>query len=122
MNYQKIKQRREELNFTQEYMANKLGLSQNMYSMLESGRSQMKVDQLILVAQVLEADPNEFLQQEPLVVNMDNATIDRGAGGALFNSNVYNVNENNQEIVELLKGLTQLLATISSKLQKNEAN
>jgi transcriptional regulator with XRE-family HTH domain len=120
MNYQKIKQRREELNYTQEYMANKLGLSQNMYSMLESGRSQMKVDQLIIVAQILETDPNEFLQQEPMVVNMDNATIDRGAGGALFNSNVYNVNENNQEIVELLKGLTELLSTISSKLKKDE--
>jgi transcriptional regulator with XRE-family HTH domain len=118
MNYQKIRQRREELNYTQEYMANKLGLSQNMYSMLESGRSQMKVDQLILVAQVLEADPNEFLQQEPLIINMDNAKMESGSG-AFFNSSIVNQHENNQEIVELLKGLTQLLATISSKLQKD---
>jgi transcriptional regulator with XRE-family HTH domain len=119
MNYQKIRQRREELNFTQEYVANKLGISQNMYSMLESGRSQMKVDQLILVAQVLEADPNEFLQQESVVFNMDNAKIENGSGGAFYNSSFVNQHDTNHEIAELLKKLTELLVTISSKLKND---
>jgi transcriptional regulator with XRE-family HTH domain len=118
MNYQKIRQRREELNYTQEYVANKLGISQNMYSMLESGRSQMKVDQLILVAQVLEADPNEFLQQEPVIINMDNAKMENGSG-AFFNSSIVNQHDINQEVVGLLKGLTELLSNISSNLKKD---
>jgi transcriptional regulator with XRE-family HTH domain len=119
MNYQKIRQRREELNYTQEYVANKLGLSQNMYSMLESGRSQMKVDQLILVAQILETDPNEFLQHESVVVNMDNAKMEHGSGVIFNNSSIINRNEASQQIIELLKGLTELLGTISSKLMKD---
>jgi transcriptional regulator with XRE-family HTH domain len=117
MNYQKIKQRREELNFTQEYMAGKLNISQNMYSMLESGRSQMKVDQLILVAQILDADPNDFLQQDPVVINMENAKMERGSG-AFFNNNTINLTEANHEIIGLLKGLTDLLAQISANLKK----
>jgi transcriptional regulator with XRE-family HTH domain len=119
MNYQKIKQRREELNYTQEYVANKLGLSQNMYSMLESGRSQMKVDQLILVAQILEADPNEFLQKEPMVVNMDNAKIEHVSGAVFNNSGVINQHDINQEVVGLLRSLTELLSSISSKLKND---
>jgi hypothetical protein len=51
--------------------------------MLQSGRSQMKVDQLILVAQVLEAAPNDFLQQEPVIINKDNAKMENGSGALL---------------------------------------
>jgi transcriptional regulator with XRE-family HTH domain len=115
MNHVKVKQRREELGYTQEYVASKLGISQNMYSLLESGRSPMKVDQLILIAQALDTEPAEFLQQEPVIINMDNATLENGSG-AFFNSSIVNNHETNKELVELLKTLTGLLQNIANKL------
>jgi hypothetical protein len=75
----------------------------------------MKVDQLILLAQVLEVDPNTFLQQDSVIINMDNAKIDNA--GSFFNhTGIVNQNETNKEVLEILRQLTELLRNVNSKI------
>ena len=57
-----IRNRRIELNYKQEYVAAKMGVSQNAYSKLELGRSQLTVHRLVQVCRVLEADVCEMLR------------------------------------------------------------
>jgi transcriptional regulator with XRE-family HTH domain len=57
-----IRERRIHLNYKQEYVAAKLGVSQNAYSKLELGRSQLTVKRLMQVCQILEADVCEMLR------------------------------------------------------------
>jgi transcriptional regulator with XRE-family HTH domain len=58
---EKIRERREFLNYTQEYVAHKLNISQNAYSKIECGHSGLNIERLLEIALVLEADIIQFL-------------------------------------------------------------
>lgn len=57
----KIKQLRELKNFTQEYMAQQLGLSTRAYSKIESGETQLTINRLNEISEILGIDPIEVL-------------------------------------------------------------
>jgi transcriptional regulator with XRE-family HTH domain len=57
----KIKQLRELKNFTQEYMAQQLGLSTRAYSKIESGETQLTINRLNDISEILGIDPIEAL-------------------------------------------------------------
>lgn len=56
-----IRKKREEKNYSQEYVAVQLGISQNAYSRLEQGLAKINVDRLIQIAEILEVDINDLL-------------------------------------------------------------
>jgi len=57
----KIKQIRELKNFTQEYMAQQLGLSTRAYSKIETGETQLTVNRLNEISAILGITPVEVL-------------------------------------------------------------
>lgn len=57
----KIKQLRELKNFTQEYMAQQLSLSTRAYSKIESGETQLTINRLNEISEILGIDPIEVL-------------------------------------------------------------
>ncbi|HEX8021672.1 helix-turn-helix transcriptional regulator [Mucilaginibacter sp.] len=76
-----IRTLRENRNYSQEYMAGRLHISQNTYSKLELGYTALTLERLILIAGVLDIDiislvnpvadtdrqnPDNTLQQAPL--------------------------------------------------------
>lgn len=58
-----IKKFRELRNYTQEYMAEMLGISQNAYSKIENGRTRLTTDRLKKIAGILEI--SVFLLLDP---------------------------------------------------------
>lgn len=56
----RIKKLREFKNYTQEWMALQLGLSQPAYSKIEKGDVSISVDKLIAIAEILEVNPSDF--------------------------------------------------------------
>lgn len=52
-----IRKVREYRNYTQDYLAAKLRISQNAYSKIELGHTRITVDRLFRVADILEVDP-----------------------------------------------------------------
>jgi len=59
---EKIRSRRQHLNYTQAYVAGKLGISQNAYSKIESGQTNFTVKRLYEIVLILEANVADFLQ------------------------------------------------------------
>jgi transcriptional regulator with XRE-family HTH domain len=57
----KLKQLRELKNFTQEYMAQQLGLSTRAYSKIETGETQLTINRLNEISSILGIDPIEAL-------------------------------------------------------------
>lgn len=57
-----IKRRRSKLGYSQKYMADKLGVSQNMYSKFELNYSKITVCRFVAICEVLEINPCEVLQ------------------------------------------------------------
>jgi transcriptional regulator with XRE-family HTH domain len=83
-----IKQFRELKNFTQEYVAEEIDVSQSTYSRIENGTAPIKIDILQRIAEVLEVDLSSLISttnifnfkdavnQYGYVNNQNNNTID----------------------------------------------
>ncbi|AYL96206.1 helix-turn-helix domain-containing protein [Mucilaginibacter celer] len=56
-----IRQLRESKNYSQEYMAAKMRMSQNSYSKIELNYSKLTVDRLIQIARLLDTDPGSLI-------------------------------------------------------------
>ena len=48
-------------NYTQDYLAAKLNISQNAYSKIELGRTKVTVEKLLVIADVLNTDACELI-------------------------------------------------------------
>lgn len=59
-----IRKTREQLNYTQEYLAAKLNISQNAYSKIELGYTKITVERLFQIAAVLEVDIHSLIDTE----------------------------------------------------------
>ena len=58
---EKIRERREHMNYTQQYVAGKLHISQNAYSKIECGHISINIQRLFEIASALETDVMQFL-------------------------------------------------------------
>jgi len=56
-----IRKIREYRDYTQEYLAMKLGISQNAYSKIELAYTRITVERLIQISQILEVDSVDLL-------------------------------------------------------------
>lgn len=57
----KIKQIRELKNISQEFVANKLGIATRTYSKIETGETQLTINRLNEISEILEVPPMEIL-------------------------------------------------------------
>lgn len=58
----RIKNLREAKNYTQDYLAQKLGITQKAYSKIEANETRLPVDHLLKIAEVLETSVNKILE------------------------------------------------------------
>ena len=56
-----IRIRREELQYTQLYMATRLNISQNCYSKLELGQNKLTLDRLFAICELLSISAEELI-------------------------------------------------------------
>jgi transcriptional regulator with XRE-family HTH domain len=56
-----IRHKREHKNYTQEYLAYKLNISQNAFSKIELGYTKITLERLFQIAEILEVDVIELL-------------------------------------------------------------
>ena len=63
-----IRNKREYRNYTQEYLAAKLEISQNAYSKIELGYTKITVERLFQIAEVLGFAVAELIDVEPVGV------------------------------------------------------
>lgn len=59
-----IRKRRELRNYTQEYLALKLNISQNAYSKIELGYTKITLERLFQIADILQYDVIDLIQPE----------------------------------------------------------
>lgn len=70
----KIRKIRESKDFTQEYMAHQLNISQNVYSKLERGEIKITTDRLIMISEILQIPEESLLKDDFNVFNIYNNT------------------------------------------------
>jgi len=57
-----IKVKRTKLGYSQSHIANKLGISQNMYSKIELGKTQITACKFLMICDLLEMNAAELLR------------------------------------------------------------
>jgi transcriptional regulator with XRE-family HTH domain len=70
----RIKKLRELKNLTQESMANRLGISQNTYSRIETESSRLSTARLMEISDILEVPVNVILNAEEPIYDFKNKT------------------------------------------------
>ena len=60
-----IRKIREYRDYTQEYLAMKLGISQNAYSKIELAYTRITLERLIQIAHILEVDSVDLIRESP---------------------------------------------------------
>jgi transcriptional regulator with XRE-family HTH domain len=104
----RIKRFRELKNLTQEHLAERLGISQNSYSRLESETVKITTDRLKEIAGILDVPAEYLLNTEAPVYNFSNNTSNKFVGHI---ENIYDDQK------ELLQKTIEMLET-----QLKEAN
>ena len=87
----RIKRIREYRNYTQQYMADSLELSQNAYCKIENGITKLTTDRLEAIASILDVPFESILSSEKQVFNLENNTIEK------FYGYIENLHEENKE-------------------------
>ncbi len=112
----KIKKIRESKNYTQGYMSNKLNISQNTYSKIETGGIKLTVDRLKQISEVLDIAVEDILNNETQTYNFHNSNIDK------FYGYIETLHEDNKELfqttINLLNEQIKHLKSENEKLLK----
>ena len=67
---EKIRMIRELRNYSQEYVAEKLGIKQNSYSKIENNQTKLTAEMLQKIATLFGVSPMDIINQQPAIVNM----------------------------------------------------
>lgn len=122
---EKLRTLREYRNYSQEHMADKLGITQSAYSKYETNQSKITVDTLKKVADILEVSPVDLISNQPAIINFE-STI-HGQGITHFdNFHAFQrefvekmIASKDEQIAALNQTISSLQATIES-LTKNK--
>ncbi|MDO8965062.1 helix-turn-helix domain-containing protein [Algoriphagus sp.] len=68
---------RDSNDYSQEYVANVLGITQKTYSSVETGRSKLTLERIMQLADLYKVKPDYFLLEELPVVNYNTGTYSR---------------------------------------------
>jgi len=113
-----VKRIREQKDYSQYYMAVKMGISQSKYSRIESGEAPLTMKDLEKIADLLQTDISAFLDAPKITIQ--NQTNNEGAYG---NGYVENLNiENKETTKQLIQAKDDIIQQLKEENQhlKNE--
>jgi len=113
----RIKKIREHRNYTQQFMADSLELSQNAYCKIENGTTKLTVDRMEGIAKVLDVPVESILSCENNNYHFENHNVEKVYG------HIEHLYETNKELLEKQVTLLQeqnaiLLKTVEALTHK----
>ena len=111
-----VKRIREQKDYSQDYMAVNMGISQSKYSRIESGEAKFSMIDLQKIADLLETDISEFLDAPKITIQ--NQTNNDNASGYVENLNIEN-KETTKQLIQAKDDIIQQMKDENQHL-KNE--
>ncbi|MEN0081120.1 helix-turn-helix transcriptional regulator [Flavobacterium lindanitolerans] len=108
----KIRTIREVKGYSQDFMAEKLNISQKTYSRIESGQVKLDIERLYQISDILEVEPSDLLDNETNVFNYYNKV--QNSGNIFITSQEY-IDHLNKEIEYLKEQNERLMRMLESK-------
>lgn len=107
----KIRKYRERLDYSQEFMASELGISQPAYAKIEKGSTKINIERLVNIAKILNVEPQKLLD--------DSKTINQISNGYAYGfvENLYHDNkETTQKLLQQLENENKRLFKENERL------
>lgn len=136
---EKIKNLRVRNNFTQEYVANELNISQSTYSSLENGTSKLNIEKAEMLGSLYNIDPSIFFSKSTIHLNIGKGSISNSGTiniqnlstnlkgeshpehfYTLFQKNIQETNNLSLEIAERLNDLIILVKNLYLRTSNQE--
>lgn len=107
----KVKAQREYLNFSQEYVAYELGISQPAYAKIENGNTKIKIERLIKLVEILKIELHEVIEGsgKELILNNEGTLKMINLIENLYYENQKNYNQTIKELKQENKRLVDLV-------------
>jgi len=113
----KIKELREKKFLSQDDIAVKMGIKQQVYSNIEKGKCRLLVEHLLKISEVLEVPVSCFFQEKSLDGNEDwQKTIDKLTG--MYKKMISDVRDDKDAIIFLLKRDNERIETELERTKK----
>jgi transcriptional regulator with XRE-family HTH domain len=114
----KIKRIREERNYSQDFLAQRLSITQKAYSKIENNQTRLSVDHLLKIAEVLETSVNKILGIDGGTIYNNYSTNNGEGDGIIINKTI------SDKIIELydklLKAKEDEIIMLKKMLDKEE--
>lgn len=104
----KIRTLREVKGYSQDFMAEKMNISQKTYSRIESGQVKLDIERLYQISELLEVEPSALLDNETNVFNYYNKVQNSGT--------IYNISS--EQYIEHLNKEIEYLKAQNERLMK----
>jgi len=109
----RIRKYREALDYSQEFMASKLGISQPAFAKIENGTTKVNIEKLLNIAKILNVEPYKLLEDSKTINQINN---DYAYG---FVENLYQDNkETTQKLLNQLESENKRLCIENERLLK----
>jgi len=113
----KLRLLREFRNYSQEYVAKKLGITQNTYSRVENNQTKITTERLFRIAQILNIPVTELVSGDDLVIHSRNALPDNHQA-TLEQQLFKELRENTRQFYqEIISNTTDKLAFLEGEIQ-----
>jgi len=115
MSITKLRLLREAKNWNQEQVAEKLGITQNAYSKIESGQTRLTVERLNELAAIFEVEPEYLMNNDLPVINNNNGNHSKSI------INPHNYYETQKELIDdLLKSKDEQIKLLQTTLEYSQ--
>ncbi len=94
-----VKNTRYQKNYSQDYVAKKLGITQKAYSKIENNETKLNVDTLSRIAEILEVDISSFFNATEKPILNDFSTRTGGDNVIYKNNSIEKIEELYKEII-----------------------
>lgn len=126
---EKIRMIREIRNYSQEHMADRLGIKQNSYSKIENNQTKLTTEMLQKIADALGVSPMDIMNQQPAIINLQSNQGTQHAIGyietfvstqkELFDKLIESKESEIKNLKEIINSLKETIISLSSS-QKGE--
>jgi transcriptional regulator with XRE-family HTH domain len=114
----KLRLLREFRNYSQDYVAKKLGITQNTYSRVENNQTRITTERLHQIAQILNVPVGELVSNEELVIQCRNS-LPNNQPVALNQEHWKELLENTRQLYkEIISGTNEKIALLESEIQE----
>ncbi len=120
----RIKEHRLQKNYSQDYIAKKLGISQKAYSKIENNETRLNVEALVSIAEIMQIPVNQFFTEAKAPVLNDFSSGREGDNVIYKTQNDNNIEHLYQQLLqakeEIIAAKNTEIDTLKMYIQKME--